>query len=125
MSSDGEPQQAQVIELSSDDEFSSRKSPQVESQCPQLCWSIGILSMVQGLHPAMAHPRNCGLTLPQHRFRSGRPCYLRAGCPGTAQLRQCSIASKQACRWALPRLDEVEAQLLLQLPDTHSLVSLP
>eukprot|EP00891_Asterochloris_glomerata_P008571 jgi/Astpho2/8571/fgenesh1_pg.00126_%23_2_t len=28
MSSDGEPQQAQVIELSSDDEFSSRKSPQ-------------------------------------------------------------------------------------------------
>ena len=30
MSSDGEPQQAQVIELSSDDEFSSRRSLQVE-----------------------------------------------------------------------------------------------
>ena len=30
MSSNGEPQQAQVIELSSDDEFSSRRSPQVE-----------------------------------------------------------------------------------------------
>ena len=30
MSSVGEPQQAQVIELSSDDEFSSRRSPQVK-----------------------------------------------------------------------------------------------
>ena len=55
-------------------------------------------------------------------FLFRQPFFLRTGCPDTAQLRQCSIASKQACRWALPWLCEVEAQ---PLPDTHSLVSLP
>ena len=109
MSSDGEPQQAQVIELSSDDEFSSRRSPQVGAQCLQRCWSIDVWSIVQSRTHEWPHPRKCGL---QHHSRSGRPWLLRAGCTGTTQLRQCSIASKQACRWALPWLCEVEAQLL-------------